>query len=555
MKKTKSIVVIACMLVGLALPGINVKAKEPDQPRPTATSTDAEEASYDEMDGIAKISIVYKNQNSAREVIRSGYGFFIKDKSNKIYIVTTYDSVILTDKEKKTVADQHSTTVDKIAPVIELYNGGDVGDEVSITNTKESENLAILGPVESVGVGTALKLSLHCRATEDDDVLHTYYEDLSNKDSADKGFLLNESKVLEWDKIADRSNTYKLPYFKYNSDKKLSEGLPLINKDGEVVAITMNVDNGQEESTYYALQIEQVLKFLEKKVDIEEAINVDTKGLEVAMANFEAVLDDKDSYTEESWNRCEDAYDEASHLMNEIENGNVTVYTQNQIKELKEKLNDRVDGLKKAGISAKLVIIIASIVTGVLFISIIVLIIILIVKTKKYKRLLREEENNTVKAREALKISGRITPGNVYNNSNMPKNRSLNEASENLMQESNETTVLGADNVAINRNTANLANIRPTLIRCKSGERVKICQNSFIIGSSFENVDYYIENNNISRKHASILRFEDGFYIQDLGTTNGTFINGVRVTPGRYVKLESGNIIKLAEEEFEFDMT
>ena len=48
------------------------------------------------------------------------------------------------------------------------------------------------------------------------------------------------------------------------------------------------------------------------------------------------------------------------------------------------------------------------------------------------------------------------------------------------------------------------------------------------------------------------MRFEDGFYIQDLETTNGTFVNNMRVMPGSYVKLASGNLIRLAEEEFEF---
>ena len=48
------------------------------------------------------------------------------------------------------------------------------------------------------------------------------------------------------------------------------------------------------------------------------------------------------------------------------------------------------------------------------------------------------------------------------------------------------------------------------------------------------------------------MKLEDGYYIQDLETTNGTYVNGMRVAPGRYVKLTDGSTIKMAEEEFEF---
>ena len=48
------------------------------------------------------------------------------------------------------------------------------------------------------------------------------------------------------------------------------------------------------------------------------------------------------------------------------------------------------------------------------------------------------------------------------------------------------------------------------------------------------------------------MKFEDGYYIQDLDTTNGTFVNEMRVMPGRYVKLVNGYTVRMAEEEFEF---
>lgn len=93
----------------------------------------------------------------------------------------------------------------------------------------------------------------------------------------------------------------------------------------------------------------------------------------------------------------------------------------------------------------------------------------------------------------------------------------------------------------------------PTIVRYKTGETFVVNQNSYIIGSAADSVDYCItRSHSISRKHACIMKFEDGYYIQDLDTTNGTYVNDIRVMPGRYMKLDPGNIIRLAEEEFEY---
>ena len=44
----------------------------------------------------------------------------------------------------------------------------------------------------------------------------------------------------------------------------------------------------------------------------------------------------------------------------------------------------------------------------------------------------------------------------------------------------------------------------------------------------------------------------NGAYIQDCNSTNGTFINGTKIESERAVLLNSGDIIKLSNEEFEY---
>lgn len=49
----------------------------------------------------------------------------------------------------------------------------------------------------------------------------------------------------------------------------------------------------------------------------------------------------------------------------------------------------------------------------------------------------------------------------------------------------------------------------------------------------------------VSRRHARVLRKDDGFTIEDLGSTNGTFINGRRIN--RLTRLAHGDIIDLGD--------
>jgi pSer/pThr/pTyr-binding forkhead associated (FHA) protein len=49
-------------------------------------------------------------------------------------------------------------------------------------------------------------------------------------------------------------------------------------------------------------------------------------------------------------------------------------------------------------------------------------------------------------------------------------------------------------------------------------------------------------------------RFEprrDGVYIEDVGSTNGTFVNGIRVTRER--RLVSGDIVRVGETDLRFE--
>ncbi|MBR5636704.1 MAG: FHA domain-containing protein [Pseudobutyrivibrio sp.] len=92
-----------------------------------------------------------------------------------------------------------------------------------------------------------------------------------------------------------------------------------------------------------------------------------------------------------------------------------------------------------------------------------------------------------------------------------------------------------------------------TLIRKRTSERITLNKSNFVIGKDALHSDYCIEkNSSISRKHAMITSGRNGVYIQDCNSTNGTFINGTKLESERSVLMNSGDVIKLSNEEFEY---
>jgi pSer/pThr/pTyr-binding forkhead associated (FHA) protein len=81
-------------------------------------------------------------------------------------------------------------------------------------------------------------------------------------------------------------------------------------------------------------------------------------------------------------------------------------------------------------------------------------------------------------------------------------------------------------------------------------ERTPIQAVPFTIGR-IETVDLQINSSRVSREHAVIVKEQKGYRIRDLGSTNGTFVNGERIDE---VPLRDGDLVVIADCEFTFVM-
>ncbi len=110
-----------------------------------------------------------------------------------------------------------------------------------------------------------------------------------------------------------------------------------------------------------------------------------------------------------------------------------------------------------------------------------------------------------------------------------------------LLAEEEGTTLLQKEAAAI-------------LLRRRTGDKIVIDGAEFHIGKS-ANADYtIIDNNAISRNHAVISRNFGDYAISDENSRNHTYVNGVLLVPGQQKMLYSGDIITMADEEFEFSI-
>ena len=74
-------------------------------------------------------------------------------------------------------------------------------------------------------------------------------------------------------------------------------------------------------------------------------------------------------------------------------------------------------------------------------------------------------------------------------------------------------------------------------------------QNIITIGSNEDN-DVVLDDGTVSRRHCRIVQEEDSFVAQDLGSTNGTFINGVRI---KQAYLDPGSLLAVGNSRIEFN--
>lgn len=92
--------------------------------------------------------------------------------------------------------------------------------------------------------------------------------------------------------------------------------------------------------------------------------------------------------------------------------------------------------------------------------------------------------------------------------------------------------------------------LRPFVYRLKTDEKIAVTADAFVLGKGSQ-ADYIIGGNSaISRTHVRISKRDDHYYLEDLGSSNHTYVND-DLLKGE-VALEDGMLFQMADETFRF---
>ncbi|MDB4945976.1 MAG: Adenylate cyclase [Labilithrix sp.] len=86
----------------------------------------------------------------------------------------------------------------------------------------------------------------------------------------------------------------------------------------------------------------------------------------------------------------------------------------------------------------------------------------------------------------------------------------------------------------------------PRLTLSYEGNHLEVAKERFILGRSKTQADLVLEDPNVSRQHAAIERVGNEWVLVDLGSTNGCYVDGARVSRR---PLEDGDIIEITTHQ------
>ena len=95
--------------------------------------------------------------------------------------------------------------------------------------------------------------------------------------------------------------------------------------------------------------------------------------------------------------------------------------------------------------------------------------------------------------------------------------------------------------------------LEPLVMRSTNTEEkiiIKPKEFPWVVGNSKKSCDFRINSQVISRVHTRLGEDNGEFYIEDLNSTNGTFVNDKRLSPHQPVTICKGDRITLSNIEF-----
>lgn len=497
--------------------------------------------------GVVELFTGITDQNGEFYRMKSASGCLVSNSDNNTYIVTAYHAVRITDAEKQQFCEQNGISTDSygVSESIRVVVKGDVTSEVSVEAESETKDFCILSADEVMNEKSALHLADIAELSSESDVYALGFADgattdpYAQYDSAE--VVVQEGKIQ--DKAALRDGTEWLQHSATVSSGNL--GGPLVDDEGYLIGLNNYGRADETGQKYYALPVGEIAHVLDNY-----GIPYESKQMDQARTEFQTVyeecyaLTEQSGYTRESMAAFQSAVEEYADLTQD-DNSSIEILHQ-----ASQSLQSARDGLEEKMPITQIIIY----VLGGGVILLLMLLLRLIVLTKNL-----EQKMNA-------KISDGQGPQRVYEQ----RNENTSQGQKNCGQERNSAGREMSDPVyerlqregAEYRSTECIyepekgavcqAQRQPYLIRLRNNQRISVSNIEFVLGRHPDFADYVVTNNNtVGRRHAVIRNHGGQFWIYDLDSSNGTYVNGRKIDRNGVI-LRDNDEIRLSNERFYF---
>lgn len=479
--------------------------------------------------GIIQVRLYYVDNAGNSFCLQTGSGFLVGASSGATTVITNHHVVTLPDFTE----DENDWDKESASEFfgVDFFNSNEVNMEVrvavkrdveivaSYVNGSEQTDFAILELEQAIYDRTPLKIANSDSLVETQNIYALGFPAVASAVEDDSVFTI-EDVTISNGIIGKFQAINNIDFVLHNAQLgRGNSGGPLVDSTGAVVGVNTLFYGDGSGNYYSSIAINEVASVLDalgivyEKADGSKPID-DTKVIE----DDKKVIEDNTKVIEDDTNQIED--------------------DTNQIDDTKH-----VDDLVKD--EGPNMLLIGGVAAGVA-VLIIIIIVVVVMNSKKKSAPKASPAVSSVGAGQKMTSTPPAASG-------APVPPSFGNTMQVMDTGAGETSVLGGG--AGETSVLGGGSMQPTatLIRKKNGETVKIMKTSFIIGKERRKVDFCIpDNNSVSRSHANIICKGGVYYIIDQNSTNYTFVNGNKINPNQEVKLNSGDKIKLADEEFEF---
>lgn len=453
--------------------------------------------------GVVQVNYVYIDDDEKAHIVKGGTGFLIGYKDKDEYVITCASNISLKKEEKEDaynylgIEKRDDGEYENAKMEIQVVAESDVTVRAEVLTTSDELDLCVIKLSQPIHTRTPLAIltSKDGRAVDlpysvADKVYALGLPDAVRYKDNEK-YYSNDRVAMSTGDIVNLTTVNDVQRIQHDAEVGTNNcGGPLVNTDGNVIGM----NNLDKDGTYScAIDSTVLIKVL------------DALGLEYIKLTADDIKTDEQVIPEPS------------------------------------PVIPGPEPVKKFN----LLLLIPIAVGAIVIIGVISLIVILVIKKK--------DKNNAAPAvqdKPKQNAQDRITAYQAGKNGQTPErpNNFGNMGTSALgAAPQGGTTVLGGG--MTNQGSV----ISGSLVR-KANKKTEIINKSpYIIGKDALHVNLCINDNGaISRMHAKIETYPDGVYLEDCNSTNGTHVNGRRVIEGQPVKLTDGDIIKFADEEFEY---